>query len=366
MSIAVSHHSLANYPGLANDWQGLEARARNDVFLSWAWMSTWLQQYQPNAIVVKAERDGVVVGLGILVVYQSKRRLGLLQSKQLHLHQTGVPAQDQIWIEYNDFLTSEPCQAQMLAYLQQQVEFDELVLGAIRDEDLERLNQQAQMPQHELWTAPSFQVNLANMPDYKACLSRNTRYQINRSAKRYEQAYGPLHIERPESLAQALQWFDDIGPLHLKRWGTGNAGSGYANPEFIGFHHRLIRQTWQVGLVDLVRVYAGEELIATFYNLAYRGKVYFYLGGLAEPTDNQLKPGLLGHSLCIENYRQRGYHTYDFMGGNERYKTQMAKKHCQLHKVALQQPHWGLALERLARLGKQQLGKQQALRQGYD
>lgn len=361
MTIAVSHHALANYPSLAEDWQGLEARAHNDVFLGWAWISTWLQQYKPDAIVLRAERNGYLIGLGILVACQSKRRLGLLHSKQLHLHQTGVPAQDQIWIEYNDFLTSEPCQAEMLAYLRKAVSFDELVLGAIRDEDLKRLNQREQLPQHELWSAPSFQVSLCPEQGYLAQLSRNTRYQIKRSAKQYQQQSGPLTICRATSSEQAKQWFDAIGPAHIKRWGTGHAGSGFANPEFVGFHHKLITQAWHLGLVDLVRVKAGDMQIASFYNLCYRGKVYFYLGGLADTTDNQQKPGLLGHSLCIQDYCERGYHTYDFMGGNERYKTQMAKFHCQLHKVALQQPHMGLALERLARLGKQQV-----IRQGYD
>lgn len=361
MAIAVSHLPIHQYVGLADDWQALEARSNNDVFLSWAWISTWLQQYQPNAIVVKAEHAQQLVGLGILVVKHETRRLGLVHCKQLHLHQTGNPSQDQIWIEYNDFLTSKPCQQDMLRYLQQQLKWNELVIGAIREGDLANLNNSANLPAHELWSAPSFQVSLTPQQDYLAERSRNTRYQIRRSAKRYTQQHGELAIRRPNNSAQALQWFNDIGPVHKKRWGTGRNGSGYANPEFVGFHQQLIKGYWHTGLVDLVRLYAGDELIASFYNLTYRGKVYFYLGGLQATTDNKLKPGLLGHSLCIEDYTQRGFHTYDFMGGNERYKTQLADFHCQLHKVALQQPNIGLALERLARLGKQRV-----IRQGYD
>jgi len=151
----------------------------------------------------------------------------------------------------------------------------------------------------------------------------------------------------------ALELFDRIGPRHLQRWGTGADQSGFANPEFVHFHRELIRTQWAEGGVDLVSLMAGNQEIASYYNLLHKGVVYFYLGGMETEADNRLKPGLLGHTLCIEDYRHHGFHYYDFMGGDERYKANLGQLHRQLTQVSLQRGRFKLKLEDAARRTKQ-------------
>jgi CelD/BcsL family acetyltransferase involved in cellulose biosynthesis len=98
---------------------------------------------------------------------------------------------------------------------------------------------------------------------------------------------------------------------------------------------------------------AGDQEIASFYNLLHKGVIYFYLGGMETETDNRLKPGLLGHTLCIEDYRHHGFHYYDFMGGEERYKANLGQLHRQLTQVSLQRGRFKLKLEDVARRTKQ-------------
>ena len=99
----------------------------------------------------------------------------------------------------------------------------------------------------------------------------------------------------------------------------------------------------------------GSRPVAYFYNYIYKGKVYFYLSGLEKIEKSILKPGLLGHSLSIERYLQRGLDYYDFMGGGERYKKSLAIKRLHLYKVTFQKNFYKFKLETLARKAKRSI-----------
>lgn len=360
--IEVRRSGLDDVATLKNEWQTLEGRADTNVFLSWQWIGVWLDVYRPAIQVLRVFEGDRLIGLG-LVVEVRERRHGVLVSQCLRLHQTGFQHLDQIWIEYNGFLAETGREAEVAAACMQYVSqhwegWEEFVVGAIEQGEAERYSQLSGLDLHTRWEAPCYGVDLDRLEQqgraYLDTLSRNTRYQIRRAHRLYEER-GPVRLVRPKSLDEALATFADIGPLHMERWGSGKDESGFANPEFINFHRCMIERHWADGGVELVSVMAGSERIASFYNLLYRGVAYFYLGGLAVENDNKLKPGLLGHSLCIEDYRRQGYHYYDFMGGEERYKANLGTLHRHLVQVALQRDRWKFRLENAARQAKYQL-----------
>ena len=358
--LSVTLQPASAYAGLKAEWQDLENRAELTVFLSWQWLGHWLKTYKPAALVLKVTEGDRIIGLGLLVE-TSERRHGVLKSRCLRLHQTGQRLQDQIWIEYNGFLSEkgeeDRVAAASLKYLCEELpEWDEFIVGAIDSTDADRYAQLTGLHKHIRWEAPCFGVNLDELRrggvHYLDTLSRNTRYQINRCERLYQQR-GLVQLQRPDSIEGALALFDRIGPRHLQRWGSGADQSGFANPDFLHFHRELIRTQWADGGIDLVSLMAGDQEIASFYNLLHKGVIYFYLGGMETETDNRLKPGLLGHTLCIEDYRHHGFHYYDFMGGEERYKANLGQLHWQLTQVSLQRCRFKLKLEDAARRTKQ-------------
>lgn len=341
---------------LRDDWLDLEHRAELTVFLSWQWLGHWLSVYKPDAIVLRVTEGERLIGLG-LVVETDERRHGVLKSRCLRLHQTGHKLLDQIWIEYNGFLAERGkedavAKACLEHLCRAMPDWDEFILGAIDADEADRYARITGLYKHLRWEAPCFGVDLDGLRrsggHYLNTLSRNTRHQINRAHRLYSER-GEVKLVRPDSVEDALAVFDAIGPRHLKRWGNGPDQSGFANPDFVRFHRELIRAQWPEGGVDLISVMAGDEQIACFYNLLHNQVVYFYLGGMAVETDNRLKPGLLGHSLCIEDYRHHGFHYYDFMGGDERYKSNLGHFHRNLVQIALQRPRFKLKLEDVAR-----------------
>jgi len=360
--VEVTQRPVPEPAQLQSLWQGLEDRAAPTVFLSWQWLGHWLAVYRPRAELLQVNDGGRVIGLGI-VVPTEERRHGVLRSRCLRLHQTGHRHQDQIWIEYNGFLAEtgreqEVAEACLRHLCEKDSEWDEFIIGAINAGEADRFAQLTGLHSHLRWEAPCFGVDLNALRDsgqhYLDTLSRNTRHQINRAHRLYEQR-GALRLVRPDCTSEAVSIFDSIGPLHLHRWGDGPDQSGYANPDFVRFHRSLIQDQWASGGVDLVSLQAGEEVIASFYNLLYGQNVYFYLGGMKTEPDNRLKPGLLGHSLCIEDYRQHGFHYYDFMGGDERYKSQLGCFHSQLVQVSLQRGRFKLRLEDVMRSARNRL-----------
>lgn len=356
-----SSYLLEDIAVLGEHWQSLEAIADNPVFLSWQWIGIWLACYQlPLRVLEVRDSEHQLVGLGLLLE-QSVRRYGILSSRCLRLHQSGRPDYDQVWIEYNGFLTATEHSVEIehcaLTYVRARLNWDEWIIGAIEAPKAQRYAECLDVTSHVLWEAPCYGVDLGALRQqqvsYRDRLSANTRYQINRSLKIYQQR-GEVRLVRPQSQEEALEWFALTGPLHLQRWGAGPHRSGFANPEFVRFHQQMLQSCWPHG-ADIVALKVGGHTIATFYNFIYRNRVYFYLGGLDIEADNKLKPGLLGHMLCIEDYLARGFDYYDFMGGEERYKTQLGSLHNRLVQVALQRRQFKFLLEQHARKVKHQL-----------
>jgi len=361
-NLVVDRQPVPSPSSLRGLWLALENRTAASVFLSWQWLGHWLAVYAPQAELLQVRKDGRLVGLGIVVVTE-ERRHGVLRSRCLRLHQTGSPRLDQIWIEYNGFLAEQGLEQQVaracLTHLCEQLtDWDEFIVGAVSADQARQFAEISGLHSHLRWQAPCYGVDLSALratgQPYLDTLTGNTRYQINRARRLYEQR-GELRLVRPDNVDEALAIFDGIGPLHLDRWGHGPDQSGYANPEFVRFHRSLITDQWATGGVDLVSLMAGDQVIASFYNLLYRQCVYFYLGGMAREPDNRLKPGLLGHALCIEDYRHHGFRYYDFMGGDERYKSQLGSCHNQLVQVSLQRRRLKLRVEGAVRSARNRL-----------
>lgn len=357
--ITVSTQPLADCSDLRVAWLGLEELSSSSVFLSWQWIGRWIETYKPNGTLIKFILNDELVGLGIICKNKEIRR-SLISSKTIRLHQTGDPLQDQIWIEYNSPLAKNGLEDRVLGafaqYLSEtNVDWDEFKLSAVETGLADKLEQLLGSRSIRDWSTNSYGVDLREIRQAKARyldgLSKNTRYQINRSIKKYRKN-GELELARPETVSDAKTAFLEMAPVHIKKWGGGAGQSGFANPQFVKFHINMIEECWESKGVDIVLIKCGGEVLGAFYNLIYKGIVYFYLSAIDAAGDKHLKPGLVGHALCIEDYKEKGFDYYDFMGGDDRYKLSLGKQKLNLTQVTYQKPRFKFTIERLARLVK--------------
>src|SRR6185503_7480789 len=87
---------------VAQTWRSLEEEARPGFFLSWTWMSSWLESLSAPPLLARAWKDERLAALGFFSRHTTRRLL--LPRQQLHLHQSGDPELDRIAIEFNGLL----------------------------------------------------------------------------------------------------------------------------------------------------------------------------------------------------------------------------------------------------------------------
>lgn len=334
---------------LAREWKTLQSRANDNVFLSWLWIGTWLDTLVDDFVLIEARLDNQIVGLGILIG-QSRQLLGQHIGDKFHLHRTGCPMRDQMWIEYNDFLLDAEHEADTRQAMLERLYYwlypnDILVVGASHGRPFNALSELG-MVRNKNWDTTTYSLDLTEIRNsgkqFLATLSKNTRYQIRRSERRYREL-GEMRFDQAKTLEHAQAMFDAASPFHLARWGNGRMGSGFNNPYFLDFHDTLIARGIASGEVELFELSINGETEAIIYNLKHGNRVYFYLCAINYHRDsNQFKPGLLCHYFLIEQALKEGVDVYDFMGGTARYKSTFSSHQSEL--AVYQFEHPGMVL----------------------
>jgi CelD/BcsL family acetyltransferase involved in cellulose biosynthesis len=339
-------------------WRDLEARADGSFFLSWQWIGCWLGETGLRPAVVVGRLDGRVVSLALFATRRIWRRRWL-HANTLLLHETGDPALDINFIEYNGILFDRTLGVaaieRCLAFLIDtprvgggaSLAWDELYLGGVPIdylESLERCGLPLRIAARKPSAAIDFTALRANQRGYLDGLSANTRYQIRRAVRLYERR-GPIRLDAAGDTAQALAFLDQLKMLHQRHWEARGKRGAFSYPFLERFHRSLIVRSLPEGNVELLRISAGEQPIGYLYNFIWRGWVGTYLSGFAYEADARLKPGLVSYYLCAERHLANGMETQDFLAGEARYKTSLGKPGREMLWLAIQQPRLRFRLE---------------------
>jgi len=331
-NLAIGCQALPPRDTLKALWADLEARADAPFFLSWTWISTWLDHLpaEHHAELVVARQAGRVIGLG-LIVRGWTRRFRYLPVRCWRLHECGVEALDEITIEYNGFLVERAHAADtrraMVVAVQAQKGHILQISGASPDHD----QLDTSLPQHlygDGHDSPTHWVSLDDVRQHAAgfegLLSASRRSRLRKSLSAYE-ALGPVRLEQANDLATARAWLDRLFTLNAQSW-DARGGSRFATePLMRRFHARLVDTGLPLGQIQLLRLCAGDQEIAYIYNFVHRGHVYFYQAGLRYGLlDKHDAPGYVAHLLAIQANAEAGHRCYDFMAGDADYKRSLS------------------------------------------
>lgn len=339
-------------------WRELAEEARpRSYFLSPGWVETWLD-HLPASVDVRlavVRRGGDAVAAGF-AGHGRVVRQGVFRSNAWLLNQTGSWQFDQVYIEDNDFLCRPDAAFsldELLACLPGR--WDELWLSGVDPQGaagrmLERVGEPYEI--FVMNRIPAPYVDLAALresgKDYVGALGSNTRSQVRRCYKLYEQR-GKVETEIADSVDRAVDIFDELVETHQRWWGLRGERGAFANPWFLRFHRALVERRFAAGEIQLARVRCGGETIGCVYNFVWNGSVFFYQSGFRPEDDNRLKPGYLCHTEAIRHNMARGLAVYDFMASYDEYKVRMATGQRDLIWARVQKPRLKLKLERFAR-----------------
>jgi CelD/BcsL family acetyltransferase involved in cellulose biosynthesis len=323
-------------------WRELEETTQI-YFLRWAWIENWLALLPRRALprLAVVERDGAPVAAGFLTRRRVLRH-GVVPSRALYLNTTGDPALDDIWIEHNHVL-GDGALADLIAALPRG--WDELYVPAT-DEALVpgALPPDLTLKIDREVTSHHVDLDQVRSRGYPALLGSSTRAQLRRAERRA----GELTVEIPRDADEALAMFDELVVLHQRRWEARGMPGAFADPWFRRFHRRLITRRYATGEIQLLRVRNRAGTIGCLYNFVCGGRVLFYQCGFAMPEHPHDKPGYICHARAIEHSAAAGHAIYDMLGGDARYKANLATDATRLVWLRVQRKRPWFALEDLA------------------
>ncbi len=364
--IAFSFRPADNPAALEALWRDLETRADGGFFLSWDWLGPWLGEIDTPPILLEGRSGDRVVALALLCPVDG----GRLSGGAVHLHETGQPDIDSLFIEYNGFLLDRglagagaevQCAEALLAEGARRGRaggWERVVIGGAAESTGAALAGAAGMALRSGHGMASRGVDLAAIRagggGFLPRLSPNTRYQIRRATRLYE-ARGPLAIAAAPDVPQALDWFEAMGGLHQETWAARGRAGAFGQGIFRGFHRRLIESGLPRGAVELLRITAGEAVVGYLYNFRHRGTVHYYASGFAYEDDNKARPGLVCHALAIEHHLAGDAARYDFMAGDGRYKESLGEPGPGISTLVLERPGMRVSLGNALRRVRQQL-----------
>lgn len=331
--LTVHFHRVGDLAALGADWRDLEARAEVTFFLSWDWIGPWLATAGGAPIVARVEHAGRLAGLALFHVTQVRRH-GFLPLRLAALNETGEKQKDIAYLEYNGALAQKGAEAAVLNAIIAALaggaaapDFDAIRLGGLPQSLAQAINP-AGLRLRTVTSEPTARVDLealrADGGDYLSGLSSNARQQIRRSQRLYE-TRGPVRLEAASSLDEAQAYFTAMQELHQAAWAARGMPGAFAGPFLETFQRRVIDQAFASGLVELLRLAAGDDTLGYFYNFLHEGWVGAYMSGIAYEADNKLKPGLTGYALMVERHLALGNRAVDFLAGENAYKTRLGQ-----------------------------------------
>jgi hypothetical protein len=300
-------------------------------------MSTWWHAFGQNrsllALVLSGEEGPAAVAPFVRRLARMNR---LFSFRRLELMGTGERQEEEVYSEYVDLPAVPDVPSAQVTELGDEVMaldgdygWDDLVLFRVRPDSLacSALSEAAGrvgLSAETVHTGVCPYVELhSSMDDYLMSLGKKRRYQTRRSLRLLDDL-GELTHHRAETLEDALGILGELETLHQQRWEARGEDGVFAGDLFEKFHREFIRRTFDLGWPELWVVRLDGEPIACRYNLRYDDRIYCYLSGMRLLEDSRIQPGIVAHYYAIEEAIETGAGQYDFMVGEQSYKTSLS------------------------------------------
>jgi len=335
---------------LSTRWRALEARTSGPFFLTWDWMGPWLSLVRSPLYLCHIRRGDEDVALAIIGTQQ--KRHGPLKFQTVYLNQSGEPEEDQVFIEYNDFLCAETHRAEVWSCFLEHLTIGRARLPAslkhwvlLRLSGLERDGFERQSGRRlitfDRHDDQAYLIDLESArssPDgYLGTLSANTRRQILRS-REILGGDGNLSFQVAATAEQVDDWLSSMTALQCAWFEAKGQTAALSRPFFSQFVRRLIFENLTSGSVELIQCRSDDSPVGYLLNLKSDDHVYSYQSAFVQYDDNKIKPGLMCHAMLAENYAAQGMAFYNLLAGDSQYKKSLSNKSHSLHWTSLAVP----------------------------
>jgi CelD/BcsL family acetyltransferase involved in cellulose biosynthesis len=300
------------FDALAPEWDDLvRAMPRPSPFLLHGWLTEWWRYYGAGSelSVQVARRNGRLVGALPLAI---RRRAGLRVATFMGDRQAVLP---DVLLALGE--ENAVCDQLVRRLSCDVVDFHGLPAGsriaaALGLEVIQRVE------------APVLDLAAGWDTVYRAKTSSKKR-NLHRRRRRQLAELGRLETtvaRGREELAPALE---EAFALHAKRWEGRPDGSCFVTDTGKRFHRALVARLAEMDVPRIVTLRLDGRAIAFHYFFALEGRMYVHRLAF-DPALGRFSPGLVNTLDAIEAAAHEGLQRVEFLGGDERYKVELADR----------------------------------------
>ena len=304
---------------LQNQWNQLVG---GSPFLRFEWVMAWLNQLETTVkpyIILVTSDSGEWLGLAPLFEKRTSigvRRLDWISSGPACADYLGIVARPEHVQEVNQLVAQTLFERKRCPEL--------LLEGCAKNcpnmaDFLMRLDRFG-FTCHQEAMDSGWELNLPSSWDqlnqsFSSSMRRKTRKAIDRLADPRTAIWSS--INQPYEVDRLWSTFVD---LHQRRRISLGQPGCFANQKFHAFLKLAFKQLHAAGLAELIVVESEQTPIAAALVLKDHQTAYLYQSGV-NPEVLQREPGYQFIVVAIQHAIERGFKKFDFLRGNEKYKT---------------------------------------------
>ena len=306
-------------------WEDLMKRASNaSIFQTWEWISSCWQHFgkQGQLVLVCVWEDGRLVGLAPFEISSLYR----LPVRRLKFIGYGVS-------DYLDIIVDDESQDRVLNGIYDWIAANQRRWDLI---DLQFIPEGSPTLRSELISNVGRHNSLAEQDvshytilpplweDMLADLGKKTRQNLNYYERKLHRDFDNVSLCEYEG-ADFDEWVEALFRLHSACWQIRGCPGIVADSRMEAFYRDALQLFRKRGWIRLQGVRLNGQLQAVDCSFAYKGKVYYYMGGF-EPQFSKYSLGTLLTSFVVRRAIEEGFHEFDFLRGNESYKDHWTAK----------------------------------------
>lgn len=310
------------FQALQQEWNAtLQQSTSNTIFLTWQWVASWWAAYGKGKqllILVARDPGGACLGIAPLCVDRS----GTARRSVRFLGDGTFDS------DYLDFIVVRGHESAVVtAFLDQlttlRKAWDLLQMFEI-PQDSPNLQTLRALEGPGGWFLSQQQVpcGIRRLPktwdEFLGTLRPRFRTTVRACLRNMEQLGGSFEVLDREEQTQA--WLHDLFVLHSGRWALRQQSGVFRNDEKREFYHQLTPALLRRGWLHMTRWRLNGVVLACQFGFAYQGTYYLLQEGF-DAQCNHVSPGITLRAATIRNLIAEGIHTYDFLGGIGRHKT---------------------------------------------
>jgi CelD/BcsL family acetyltransferase involved in cellulose biosynthesis len=241
----------------------------------------------------------------------------------MHLGTAGEP-EGGVFVEYNGLCTPQAERAEvahtLVAHLHRTGGWDEVHLNGFDPAHAAPLLAAERRFTVSQKGSPLLELDTAADDLVKTLRSRNARATVRRSLR----GISPYTTEWAHDAARAHAILDELKQLHQQRWQARGEPGAFASERFQSFHRRLVERWVPAGRAVVFAVRCANETVAALYGFVVGDTLQYYQGGFRIFDHNKVRAGYAAHLLLAGAARARGLSNYEYLVGDDRYKTELS------------------------------------------